>query len=68
MTRYLLLTSDSEKDVIVKQEGSCFYGFQNGMWKRRGISAGFFLPGAPEFERYQVIEEKDVERLLKNRA
>lgn len=65
MTRFLLLTSDAENGEVVKQVDTCFYGFRNGEWKRRGISAGYFLPGSPEYEQYRVIKESEANEILK---
>jgi len=66
MTRYLKLTDYDNRGTIIKQEGRKFYGFENGEWKRRGLSSGYFLPGAPEFECYEEITEEEANKLIAN--
>lgn len=65
-TRYLKLTDYDNRGTIIKQEGRSFYGLENGVWKRRGLSVGYFLPEAPEFECYEVITKEEVNKLIAN--
>lgn len=62
--RYLRLTDYDNRGTIVKQEGRKFYGIENGAWKRRGLSIGYFYPDAPEFECYEIINEEEANKLI----
>lgn len=62
--RYLKLTDVENKGDVVKQVGRNFYGYVNGNWERRGISIGYFLPEAPEFECYEEITETEAFKIL----
>lgn len=64
--RYLRLTDYDNRGTIIKQEGRKFFGIDNGEWKRRGLSVGYFYPDAPEFECYEVISEEEVNKLITN--
>ena len=64
-TRYLLLTDDKNKGVVVKQVGRDFFSLINSEWKKRGLSAGYFLPDAPEYESYKEISEEEAMNLIK---
>jgi hypothetical protein len=61
-TRYLKLTDYDNRGTIIKQVGHKFYGLENGAWKRRGLSVGYFHPDAPEFECYEIISEDEVNK------
>lgn len=58
-TRYLMLTDYDNRGTIVKQDGRKFFGYKDGEWVRRGLSIGYFLPDAPEFECYEEITEEE---------
>lgn len=62
--RYLYLTDLDNRGTVIKQEGRKFYGYEDGDWKRRGLSVGYFYPDAPEFECYDVISEEEVYKLI----
>lgn len=62
--RYLRLTDLNNRGTAIKQEGSNFFGFINGEWKRRGLSIGYFYPDAPEFECYEIITEEEALKLI----
>lgn len=64
--RYLRLTDYDNRGTIIKQEGRKFFGFDNGEWKRRGLSVGYFYPEAPEFECYEAISEEEANKLITN--
>lgn len=64
--RYLRLTDYDNRGTIIKQEGRKFFGIDNGEWKRRGLSVGYFYPDAPEFECYEVISEEEANKLIAN--
>lgn len=64
--RYLRLTDYDNRGTIIKQEGRKFFGIDNGKWKRRGLSVGYFYPDAPEFECYEVISEEEANKLITN--
>lgn len=64
-TRYLLLTDEKNKGIIVKQEGTKFFSFIDSSWKRRGLSMGYFLPGEPEYDCYEEISEEKALELIK---
>lgn len=62
--QYLKLKDKEHKGEIVKQEGRKFYGYDNGTWKRRGMNIGYFLPGSPEFECYDIVSEDEANKIL----
>lgn len=62
--RYLRLTDFGNLGIVIKQDGRKFYGIENGDWKRRGLSIGYFYPDAPEFECYEVISEEEANKLI----
>lgn len=62
--RFLKLTDYENRGTVIKQEGRQFFEYENGEWKRRGLSLGYFYPDAPEFECYEVITEKEAEKLI----
>jgi hypothetical protein len=62
--RYLRLTDYDNRGTIIKQDGREFYGVENGAWKRRGLSVGYFYPDAPEFECYEVISEEEATKSI----
>ena len=62
--RYLKLTDTDHKGTIIKQVGTKFYGYRDGVWVRRGLSIGYFDPEAPEFECYEEIDEAEVSKTL----
>jgi hypothetical protein len=62
--RYLRLTDYDNRGTIIKQQGRQFFGKQNGEWKRRGLSIGYFHPDAPEFECYEEITEEEANTLI----
>lgn len=62
--RYLRLTDYDNRGIIVKQENRRFYGYNKGVWERRGLSMGYFYPDAPEYECYEVIDEEEAIRIL----
>ena len=62
--RYLRLTDYDNRGMIIKQVGRQFFGVENGSWKRRGLSIGYFNPDAPEFECYEVITEEEANKLI----
>lgn len=64
-TRYLLLTDEKNRGAIIKQEGTKFFSFVDSEWKRRGLSAGYFLPGTPEYECYKEISEEEAMAIIK---
>ncbi len=49
-TRYLLLTDEKNNGEVIKQVGRTFFSFVNSEWKKRGLSAGYFLPEALEYD------------------
>ncbi len=63
--RYIMLTDDKNKGEVVKQVGREFFSFVNSKWKKRGLSAGFFLPGAVEYECYKEISENEAIHIIK---
>lgn len=62
--RYLRLTDYDNRGTVIKQAGRQFFGVENGAWKRRGLSLGYFNPDAPEFECYEVITEDEAAKLI----
>lgn len=62
--RYIRLTDSNNYGVVVKQEGHKFYGYVDGKWKRRGISAGYFYPDMPEYDQYEEITEEEAMKLI----
>lgn len=62
--RYLKLTDYENRGTIIKQDGRRFFGYRDGEWIRRGLSVGYFLPDAPEFDCYEVISEDEASRLV----
>jgi hypothetical protein len=62
--RYLRLLDLDNRGTLIKQEGRKFYGYINGSWQRRGLSAGYFLPDAPEYGCYEVITEEEALKLI----
>lgn len=64
--RYLQLTDYDNRGTIIKQEGRKFFGYREGAWRERGLSVGYFLPNAPEYECYEVITKEEVSRLIAN--
>ncbi|MFR3727887.1 hypothetical protein [Lacrimispora sp.] len=62
--RFLKLTDYDNQGTVIKQEGRQFFGYEHGVWVRRGLSLGYFYPDAPEFECYEVITEKEAKKLL----
>ena len=63
-TRFLKLTDYENQGTVIKQEGRQFFGYEQGTWVRRGLSLGYFYPEAPEFDCYEVITEKEANKLL----
>ena len=64
-TRYLLLTDEKNKGEVIKQVGRSFFSFVNSKWKKRGLSIGYFLPGALEYECYKEISEDEAMKIIK---
>ncbi len=64
--RYLRLTDMDNRGTVVKQVGREFYGYENGTWKKRGLSIGYFYTDAPEFECYDVITEEEMLMLIRD--
>jgi hypothetical protein len=62
--RYLRLTDFDNRGTIIRQTGRKFFGYESGEWKRRGLSIGYFLPEAPEYECYEIITEEEANKLI----
>lgn len=63
--RYLKLTDYENRGTVIRQEGRKFFGYENGEWKRRGLSLGYFYPDAPEFECYEELSEDEACKILR---
>jgi hypothetical protein len=50
--------------TIIKQVGRKFSDYENGVWKRCGVSVGNFFPDVPEFECYDEISEEIAMKLI----
>ena len=60
--RFLRLTDYDNRGEIIMQDGRKFFLLQGGEWIKCGLSVGYFLPEASEFECYEVITEEEVFR------
>lgn len=58
-TRYLRLTDLDNRGKVIRQVGRKFFEQINGEWKPRGLSMGYFLPEADEYDCYEVISEEE---------
>ena len=67
-TRYLLLTDEKNNGEVIKQVGRTFFSFENFEWKKRGLSAGYFLPEALEYECYKEISEDEAMKIIKSKS
>lgn len=64
--RYLRLTDIDNRGTIIKQTGRKFFGYEGGEWRRRGLSVGYFLSDAPEYDCYEEITEEEANKLISN--
>ena len=57
--RFLGLIDYDNRGEIIVQEGRKFFLLKEGEWIECGLSVGYFLPEASEFECYEVITEEE---------
>lgn len=65
---YLRLTDARNKGTVIRQIGRKFYGFDGEKWVRRGLSAGYFYPDAPEFDCYEEISKAEAAESIGEKA